>query len=127
MLADRPQGITFGEMRDMGVRGVLVYCADHKCSHSVAVSADQRGGGCRTSSRGSSVRAAASVARRFARTSTGIDRPSRRRWDTGIRLERKQPQRAGDVLGPGSFQAPVRQGGGRDRSTGPTAYLAPRS
>jgi hypothetical protein len=28
-------------MRDeMGVRGVLVYCADQKCSHSVAMSAD---------------------------------------------------------------------------------------
>jgi hypothetical protein len=37
----RPQKITFGEMRDMGVHGVLVYCADHKCSHSVAMNADQ--------------------------------------------------------------------------------------
>jgi hypothetical protein len=27
MLAARPQKITFGEMREMGVRGVLVYCA----------------------------------------------------------------------------------------------------
>jgi hypothetical protein len=27
-------------MRDMGVRGVLVSCADHHCSHSVALSAD---------------------------------------------------------------------------------------
>ena len=36
----RPQKITFGEMRDMGVRGVLVYCADYHCSHSVALSAD---------------------------------------------------------------------------------------
>jgi hypothetical protein len=41
MLADRPKKITFGEMRDMGIRGVLVYCADHHCSHSVALSADQ--------------------------------------------------------------------------------------
>jgi hypothetical protein len=31
MPADRPQKITFGEMRDMGVRGVLIYCADYKC------------------------------------------------------------------------------------------------
>jgi hypothetical protein len=38
----RPQKITFGEMRDeMGVRGVLVYCADHRCSHSVAMNADR--------------------------------------------------------------------------------------
>src|ERR1700747_3233765 len=38
----RPQKITFGEMRDdMGVRGVLVYCADYRCGHSVALSADR--------------------------------------------------------------------------------------
>jgi hypothetical protein len=37
----RPQKITFGEMREMGVRGVLVYCADYHCSHSVALSADR--------------------------------------------------------------------------------------
>jgi hypothetical protein len=30
------------EMRDdMGVRGVLVYCADYRCGHSVALSADR--------------------------------------------------------------------------------------
>jgi hypothetical protein len=40
-MTDRPQKITFGEMRDMGVRGVLIYCADYQCSHSIAVSADQ--------------------------------------------------------------------------------------
>jgi hypothetical protein len=27
---DRPQKITFAEMRDMGVRGVLIYCADYR-------------------------------------------------------------------------------------------------
>jgi hypothetical protein len=36
----RPRKITFGDMREMGVRGVLVYCADYQCSHSVALSAD---------------------------------------------------------------------------------------
>jgi hypothetical protein len=35
----RPQKITFGEMRDMS--GVLIYCADYHCSHSVALSADR--------------------------------------------------------------------------------------
>ena len=31
-MTDRPQKITFAEMRDMGVRGILVYCADcHDC------------------------------------------------------------------------------------------------
>jgi hypothetical protein len=38
----RPQKITFGETRrDMGVRGVLVYCADYQCSHSVAMNPDR--------------------------------------------------------------------------------------
>ena len=37
----RPQKITFAEMRDMGVRGVLVYCADYHCSHLIAVMADR--------------------------------------------------------------------------------------
>jgi hypothetical protein len=27
-------------MRDSGVRGILVYCADHRCSHSIAISGD---------------------------------------------------------------------------------------
>ena len=40
-MSDRPQKITFAEMREMGVRGVLVYCADYRCSHSIAVNADQ--------------------------------------------------------------------------------------
>ena len=34
------QKITFQEMRASGVRGVLIYCADHKCSHSIARLAD---------------------------------------------------------------------------------------
>ena len=36
-----PTKITFGEMRGMGVRGVLIYCADYRCSHSIAVNAVQ--------------------------------------------------------------------------------------
>ena len=36
-MPDRPTKISFGEMRDSGVRGILVYCADYHCSHSVAV------------------------------------------------------------------------------------------
>jgi hypothetical protein len=31
-LQREPQKITFGDMREMGVRGVLVYCADYHCS-----------------------------------------------------------------------------------------------
>jgi hypothetical protein len=29
-MADRPTKITFAELRDMGVRGVLIYCADYQ-------------------------------------------------------------------------------------------------
>jgi hypothetical protein len=36
-----PQKITFGELRASGVRHVLVYCRDHKCSHHIEVSADR--------------------------------------------------------------------------------------
>jgi hypothetical protein len=34
------QKITMGEMRSSGVRGLLVYCADHKRSHHLKISAD---------------------------------------------------------------------------------------
>jgi hypothetical protein len=33
-MPDRPQKITFVEMRGSGFRGLLVYRADYKCSHS---------------------------------------------------------------------------------------------
>ena len=32
--------ITFGEMRSSGVRDVLIYCRDHRCSHHVETNAD---------------------------------------------------------------------------------------
>jgi hypothetical protein len=35
------QKITFGEMRDQGVRGILIYCADYHCSHLTAISGDR--------------------------------------------------------------------------------------
>ena len=41
-MPDRAQKITFAEMRGMGVRGLLIYCADYRCSHSVAISGDDR-------------------------------------------------------------------------------------
>lgn len=36
-----PRKITFAEMRESGVRGILICCADYRCSHSIAISADQ--------------------------------------------------------------------------------------
>jgi hypothetical protein len=40
-MTDRPTKISFGEMRDMGVRGILVYCADHQLQPlSLAISGD---------------------------------------------------------------------------------------
>jgi hypothetical protein len=38
-MTDRLTKITFAEMRESGVRGLLVYCADYHCSHSVATAA----------------------------------------------------------------------------------------
>ena len=37
---ERPTKITFGDMREQGVRGILIYCADYQCSHSIAISGD---------------------------------------------------------------------------------------
>ena len=37
----RPLKITLGEMRSSGVRGVIIYCSDYKCSHWIRLSADQ--------------------------------------------------------------------------------------
>jgi hypothetical protein len=45
----RPQKITFGDMREMGVHGVLIYCDDYHWSHSVALSADRWPDGARLS------------------------------------------------------------------------------
>jgi hypothetical protein len=36
----RQQKITFGEMRECGVCGILVYCSDYRCSHSTAITAN---------------------------------------------------------------------------------------
>jgi ribosomal protein L32 len=40
-MPDRPQKITFADMRDMGVRGLLIYCSDYKCSHRITMSGDR--------------------------------------------------------------------------------------
>jgi hypothetical protein len=40
-MPDRPVKITFAQMRNSGVRGILVYCSDYKRSHSIAAMADQ--------------------------------------------------------------------------------------
>jgi hypothetical protein len=45
----RPQKITLGEMHASGVPSVLIYCADYKCSHWIAVSADHWSGETRLS------------------------------------------------------------------------------
>jgi len=37
----RPQKITFAAMRQSGVRGLLVYCSDFHCSHSIKISGDR--------------------------------------------------------------------------------------
>jgi hypothetical protein len=37
----RQQKISFGKMRASGVRGILIYCSDYKCSHAIEMSADR--------------------------------------------------------------------------------------
>jgi hypothetical protein len=37
----RHKRITFAEMRAAGVRGLLIYCSDYRCSHSTTMSADR--------------------------------------------------------------------------------------
>jgi len=36
-----PRKITFGELRETGIRDVLVYCRDYRCSRSITLSADR--------------------------------------------------------------------------------------
>jgi hypothetical protein len=38
-MAPRQQKITFQQMREMGVRGLLIYRSDYKCSHPTASAA----------------------------------------------------------------------------------------
>ena len=38
----RPLKITFGEMRESGVRGVLIYFTGYRCSHYVTALIDSR-------------------------------------------------------------------------------------
>jgi hypothetical protein len=38
---ERPQKITFAEMRESGVTASLIYCSDFRCCHSVEMLADQ--------------------------------------------------------------------------------------
>ena len=40
MTTGYPPKITFGQMRESGVRDVLIYCRHHRCSHCVRISAD---------------------------------------------------------------------------------------
>ena len=40
-MTERSQKITFAEMRKMGVRGLLIYCSDYKCSHLITLSGDR--------------------------------------------------------------------------------------
>jgi len=39
-MTTHPPEITFGEMRASGVRDVLIYCRDHRCTHHDARCSD---------------------------------------------------------------------------------------
>ena len=67
-----PHKITLGDMREMGVRGILDYCADYHCSHRPsALTAGPMRCGYRTSSRASSARLVGSAAPISGPTSIG--------------------------------------------------------
>jgi hypothetical protein len=40
-LNSRPQKITFAELRSQGVRGLLVFCQDYRCSHNITMNGDR--------------------------------------------------------------------------------------
>jgi hypothetical protein len=42
-LHNRPIKGKFGDLRASGVHGLLIYCRDHKCSHSITMSGDRWG------------------------------------------------------------------------------------
>jgi hypothetical protein len=69
-----PTKITFGDMLDMGMRGVLIYFCDYKCSHSIEISGVNglMTSGCPISNRGSPARHAASAAPTCGRISIRI-------------------------------------------------------
>jgi hypothetical protein len=48
-MTTHPVKITFGGMRDSGVRDVLIYCRDHRCSHHVEANGDGWGNDVRLS------------------------------------------------------------------------------
>jgi hypothetical protein len=94
-MADRPVEITFAEMRDSGVRAILVYCSDYRCSNLMVLLADHwpieelyqdsfglAGGGCLLTG-------AHGVLRKLARIGYLIRELTNERWVT----------RAGCVLG----------------------------
>jgi hypothetical protein len=69
--------LRYSRPRDMGVRGILVYCADFRCGHCVAMSADEWPDGVRLSDIEPRFvcRACGKGGQRFGRTSIGTDRP----------------------------------------------------
>ena len=76
---DRPTKISFGDMREQGVRGLLIYCADYRCSHSIAISGDHWPDDVRLSDLEPSTFAerVASVVQMCGRISTGTGRRRR--------------------------------------------------
>ena len=39
-MTQRPQKITFAELRAQGVHGLIIFCQDYRCSHNITMSAD---------------------------------------------------------------------------------------
>jgi hypothetical protein len=85
-VTDRPPKITFARMRAAGVRGLLVYCTDYRCTRSLAISGDAWGDDVRLSDiEPRFVWPAASGRRRSARSQLESTR-SDRRYGLSIRI-----------------------------------------
>jgi len=100
-MSARPQKITFGEMRSSGVRGLLIYCRDYKCSHMIKIApadADRWSDELRLSDAALSARFAGSAAQRSGVTTL------RRKWAPSTDELVAQVRRA-DPAAPPAFLA----------------------
>jgi hypothetical protein len=74
LVVKRPKKITFAEMRLAGVRGLLVCCADYRCSHHTTISSDRWADIVEILSRDSPAPPAAGAAPMYDLTSIGTSR-----------------------------------------------------
>jgi hypothetical protein len=72
-------------MRESGVRGILIYCADYHCRHSIAISADRWPDHVRLCHNSLDLRLLQGELRRGGRSAYGKIAPRPARWMALIR------------------------------------------